>query len=113
MRGWLLSLALSLLLTLLFEGAFGLLRGLGRRGMLLLLLVNVLTNPPVVFCTLCWRQYTALPDWYLIPLLEGLAVLVEGSLYRRCPEEFSRPFLFYLCANALSYTLGLLVSALL
>lgn len=112
MSAWYLSLAVSLLLTLLFEGCFARVLGIRRRALVLVLLVNLLTNPPVVFLTLCWQQFLPLPGWYPIPLLEALAVLVEALLYRRCPEEIPRPFLFSLSANALSYGLGLLVSAL-
>ena len=112
MKFWLLSLGVSLLLTLVLEGCFALIAGTKGRSLALVLLVNVLTNPPVVFFTLCWREFTALPDWYLIPLLEGLAVLTEGFLYARRGEGFARPYLFSLSANALSYTLGLLVTLL-
>lgn len=112
MSGWLLALGVSLGLTLLFEGLFALLWGLRGRDLTLCMLVNLLTNPPLVFLVLCWRQFGPGPGWLPVPLLEAAAVLAEGHIYRRDGEHIRRPLLFSLCANALSYSLGLLVNAL-
>ena len=113
MSAWAVSLGASLGLTLVFEGAFALLWGLRGRDLLLCALVNLLTNPIVVFCALCWRRYGPDPAWLPVPFLEALAVLTEGYFYRRDGEAVRRPFLFSLCANACSYGLGLVLSALL
>ena len=112
MNGWVLALGISLGLTLLFEGLLALLWGLRGRDLLLCALVNLLTNPPLVFCVLCWRCFGPPPAWLPVPLLELLAVWIEGLLYRREGERIRRPYLFSLCANAFSFALGLLVSAL-
>ena len=112
MSGWLVSLGVSLGLTLLFEGVFALLWGLRGRDLLLCALVNLLTNPPLVFCVLCWRHFGPAPAWLPVPILEALAVWVEGHFYRRDGENIRRPYLFSLCANAFSYTLGLVFSAI-
>ena len=110
---WLLaSLGVSLALTLAFELAFALLWGLRGRDLILCVLVNVLTNPPVVLCALLWRTYAPGPGWLPVPFLEAGAVLVEGFFYRRNGERVRRPFLFSLCANAFSYALGLVFNAL-
>jgi hypothetical protein len=109
---WLISLGVSLALTLAFEGLFALLWGLRGRDLVLCVLVNVLTNPPVVLCALLWRTYGPGPGWLPVPLLEAGAVLVEGLFYRRNGERVRRPFLFSLCANACSYGLGLLLRLL-
>ena len=93
------TLAVSLLLTLLLEGTFALLWGLrSRRELGLLILVNCLTNPPVVLL----YHTLALPAAFL----ELAAVLVEWLCYRAFSEELRRPFFFALLANAFSYTAG-------
>jgi len=112
MNAWLVSLGVSLALTLLLELAFALLWGLRGRDLILCCLVNLLTNPPVVLLALLWRQYGPAPAWLPVPLLEAGAVLLEGRLYRRDGERVRRPFLFSLCANAFSYALGLVFSAI-
>ena len=108
----LLSLGISLALTLAFELLFALHWGLLGRDLVLCILVNVLTNPPVVLCALLWRSYGPGPGWLPVPLLEAGAVLTEGHFYRRNGEQVRRPFLFSLCANAFSYGLGLVFNTL-
>lgn len=112
MSGWTLSLGVSLGLTLAFELPFATLWGLRKRDLTLCALVNLLTNPLVVVCTLLWRAYVPHPDWPLLAALETAAVVAEGLLYRDLGERIRRPMLFSLCANALSYGSGLLVNFL-
>ncbi len=112
MNWWMASLGVSLALTLGFELLFALLWGLRGRDLVLCVLVNVLTNPPVVLCALLWRSFGPGPGWLPVPLLEAGAVLTEGYFYRRNGERVRRPFLFSLCANAFSYVLGLAAGAL-
>ena len=101
-------LAVSLLLTLLFEELFALAWGLrGKRELGLVALVNVLTNPPVVL--LC----TLFPSPLLTAAMELAAVGVEGLVYRTCADWLRRPFLFSLAINAFSYFAGLLLNHLL
>lgn len=101
-------LLLSLALTLLLEGAFArLCRVRGRRNACLVLLVNLLTNPPVALVG------NLFPLWPAHLALEAAAVLVEGAVYARLAEGLRRPFLFSLGANAFSYLTGAALSALL
>ena len=100
------SLLLSLGLTEVFEGGFALVLGKRGKAMLLVMLVNLITNPPVVLV------HTLLGGgWLLIAGLELSAAAVEWLLYRYS-GLFSRPFLFSLSANALSFSLGLLIDQL-
>lgn len=102
------SLALSLALTLLLEGAFALLWGVEREDFGLVALVNVLTNPAVV---LCHFLVAALLPQMLLPAtlaLEAGAVLAEGYLYAR-RGRMALPWLFALCANLFSYCVGTLL----
>lgn len=108
-RHILLSLGGSLALTLLVECGFALVVGKRGRALLLTALVNALTNPAAVLASLAWRFY-ALPLYpAAVAVLEVLAVLVEGFIYKKSWEGFSRPYLFSLAANALSFGLGLIL----
>ena len=107
------SLVMSLELTLVLEELFALLWDLrGRRELGTVALVNVLTNPPVVFL-----HHTAvgLLGWnaaVVTAVLETAAVLVEWRCYLLCYQQLRRPFLFALLANALSYGTGCVINLL-
>ena len=102
------ALLVSLLLTLLLECAFALVAGARTpRRLLLVALVNVLTNPPVVM--LC----TLFPSPLRTAATELAAVLTEGLIYRARADWLRRPFLFSLAVNAFSYLTGLLLNLLL
>ncbi len=106
-------LAISLLLTLLFEELFALLWGLrGKRELGLVALVNCLTNPPVV---LLYYTVTGLWRWNWAPatiVLEAAAVLAEWLCYRAYSEQVKRPFLFALLINLFSYGVGCIINLL-
>ncbi len=102
------SLAISLLLTLLFEVSFALVCGIRTgKGILLTVLVNTLTNPVVVL--LHWF----FPQVWVTAALEIAAVLVEGGIYKLCSDSIRRPFLYALAINAFSYFCGLGLNKLL
>ena len=106
-------LAVSLLLTLVFEEGFALVWGLrGRRELGLVALVNVLTNPAVV---LLYYTATGLWRWNAIPVvivLEAAAVLVEWRCYRAFSDQVKHPFLFALLINLFSYGAGCVINLL-
>ena len=102
------SLAVSLILTLVLELAFALLWRVARRDLTLVALVNVLTNPVVVLChalVALWIPTLLLP---VTLALEIGAVLVEGWLFAT-RSEIHFPWGFALCANLFSFVLGLLI----
>jgi hypothetical protein len=102
------TLAVSLLLTLLLEGLFALLWGLKtKRDWLLLLLVNVVTNPIVVTVSCLWGG--GVP---LTAALELSAVLGEALAYRKWGRDTRPALLFSLCANCFSYFSGLALNIL-
>lgn len=102
------TLLVSLLLTLLLECAFAFVTGARTpRRLLLVVLVNVLTNPIVVL--LC----TLFPSPLLTAVMELAAVLTEGAIYRARADWLRRPFLFSLVINAFSYLTGLLINRIL
>jgi len=102
-----LSMALSLALSLVFETGFFLLVGKrDRKDILLLLLVNVLTNPVVVLLYWLTALYTTLNTYFVIVPLELFAILTEGYYYRRYGNSFRSPYLFSLAANIFSFGIG-------
>lgn len=109
---------ISLMLTIVTELAIAFLLGLRKReNMLLVLLVNVLTNPPAVLCNWLCRMY--LPDYHRIPVqlvIEAVVVIMEAFVYclfaRDERRQIKRPVLLAFAANGCSWLLGLLGSAL-
>lgn len=100
------ALAISLALTLLLEGLFGLIWGIkGKRDWILLLLVNVVTNPIVVTLHYCVSTF-----WGFTIVLEVFAVVAEWLAYRKWGRSTSPALLFSLCANCFSYFSGLLIN---
>ena len=102
----LLSLLLSLGLTEIIECAFALVTGRRGKALLLCALANLITNPPVVLLHSFLQG-----GWPLVAALELGAVAVEGLLYRYS-GLYERPYRFSLIANALSFSLGLIVNQL-
>ena len=114
MRGALLtSLAFSLALTIVLEVGFFLIIGKrDKKDLILLLSVNVLTNPVVVLSFWIAALYTEWnPVIVLIPL-ELLAVLTEGYYYKKYGRCFRHPYLFSLTANLVSFGVGELIQQL-
>lgn len=107
---WLLSLGVSLTLTVLIELLFARICGKRGRTLVFVILVNVLTNPVVVCTMLIWHALNLGGETAAIAVLECMAVLVEGFVYKKSGEPFARPYLFSLAANAVSYTIGLWIS---
>ena len=107
------TLAMSLALTLALEELFALIWGLrGRQELGTVVLVNILTNPPVV---LAYHTAVGLLGWNALAVtvvLETTAVLVEWRYYRLCSRQLKRPFLLALLANLFSYVTGRLISLL-
>lgn len=109
-REILVALAFSLVMTIVFETGFFFITGKrNKKDLLLVILVNVLTNPIVVLIYWIIAIYT---DWNTtivkIPL-ELFAVVTEGLYFKKYGQSFKRPFLFSLAANAFSFSLGLIL----
>jgi len=109
-RALLIALAISLAMTLVLESGFFLLTGKrNKKDLLLVLLVNVLTNPAVVLLYWLAVAYSGF-NWIItIAVLEVLAVLTEGYIYKRHGQDFKRPYGFSLFANMFSYCTGVLL----
>ena len=104
------ALALSLLLTLLFEGLFALAWGMrGWREWAVLALVNLLTNPAVVLLYHLSTNLLGLNPVGVTLVLECAAVVVEWQCYKNCSQQLNRPFPFALLINLFSYSVGCII----
>ena len=109
-RALLIALAVSLALTLVLESGFFLLVGKrNKKDLLLVALVNVLTNPAVVLLYWLAVAYADFNRVVVIAVLEVLAVLTEGYMYKKHGQDFKRPYGFSLFANMFSYGTGLVL----
>ena len=111
MNGELLAaLVISLFLTLIFEVGFFLLTGKrNKRDLLLVCLVNVLTNPVAVLFYWLAVLYTEWNSVIVKIALEFCAITVEGYYYKNYGEEFRHPFAFSIVANVFSFGIGLFI----
>ena len=108
---------ISLMLTIVIELAVAFLFGIRTgKGMLLVVLVNVFTNPPAVLCNWLCRLYLA--DYHKMPLqlvIEAAVIAVEALIYcgfaRDERWQIRRPALLALTANGCSWLIGLLGGA--
>ena len=92
---------ISLLLTLVIELAAALLWGSrSKKQILLVILVNVLTNPAAVL--LCWLGIPQLP-------VELAVVLTEALVYKDPAWKIPRPVLFAIVCNTVSWGTGILI----
>ena len=104
------SLAVSLGLTLVLELAFALVWCVRGRGLVLVALMNLLTNPTVV--TLHWVavRLLGLPPVPVTAILELAAVAAEGFC---CRGVIRRPWVFAFLINLFSFSAGALLQAFL
>lgn len=105
-------MGISLGLTLALELIFALVcRVRNKKDLLLVCLVNVITNPVVVFL----YYLTVGKGWSLLvlALLEVLAVVAEALFYKSYAEKISRPVLFAIGANIFSFFTGKMIQVFL
>ncbi|MCM1536861.1 MAG: hypothetical protein NC254_00520 [bacterium] len=88
----------------------------GRNGFLLVILVNVLTNPAAVL--LCWLSRSYMPQIPQMPVqlaVEAVVVSVEAWIYCRFAKEegwkIDHPVFLSVAANLCSWLTGMLVQA--
>lgn len=107
-------LSVSLGSTIVLEEAFGWILGVrGRWDRRLIALVNVLTNPAVVFLYYCNEWYGGWNRAVVTMAVEGAAVAAEALCYRAAARKIRHPWLFAAGANLFSFTAGAVLSVLL
>ena len=100
-----------LLLTLLFEAGAALCLGMrNRKDLLLVVLVNILTNPPLVLLSHFLMYYLGIGRGQLFTylILEVLVVYIEYRIYKACLFFEFDPFKLSLLLNGISILGGLL-----
>lgn len=102
-------LLISLGLTLTIELPLLALFGLRGRELLLGVLANVFTNPPVVLLYHLVKAYVGFPPWLALAALEVSAFLAEGLIFR-LGTSLKKPFLVSLAVNAVSFSAGIIIS---
>ena len=104
-------LAYCLCMTILLETAFALFAGIrGRKNLITVVLVQIITNPCVVLLMLwCGTHLRCHHAMYEIPI-EFAVVVVEWLIYKKCLRDLKRPFAFSLAANYFSYSFGIVMS---
>ena len=95
----------SLGLTILLELPVGICFGMrSRKNILLLLLVNILTNPPAVF--ICWLGCPEI-------LVETVVMITEAMIYTWFSRDenwvIARPVALSVTANTISWLTGVLI----
>lgn len=97
------ALVISLSLTLLLELVFAWFWGIRGKGLVLVILMNILTNPAVVtlhyLCTAVFGWNGILP----VLFLEAAAIITEGFC---CRGMIQKPWKFAICINLFSYFAG-------
>ncbi|MCI7189734.1 MAG: hypothetical protein MR998_03700 [Lachnospiraceae bacterium] len=99
-----LKLVISLLLTLVTEFPVAFLFQAKGKDLLLVFLVNILTNPAVVLVSTLTGDRVSLQM-----ILEGMAILAEGFYYNKYSTYMRKGFLCSFCCNLVSYGAGLLL----
>lgn len=105
-----LTLLISLGLTLGFELIFCLVfKVRGAHDLILVVLVNFLTNPPVVLTHNILERSSSFSPLLIVLLLETAVIVIEGICYKYYSKNIKHPFGISLGANAFSYLSGLLI----
>ena len=108
------TLAVSLGLTIVLEETFGWMWGVRNRwDMTLVVLVNVLTNPAVVYLYYMNMIFVGWNRFLVTVFLEMAAAAAEGLCYGAAGRGIRHPWLFSAGANLFSFIAGLAVNKLL
>ncbi|MBQ9968649.1 MAG: hypothetical protein IJO88_08000 [Oscillospiraceae bacterium] len=105
----LLPMAWTLALTLVLELVFALVWGLRREKLLMVLLMNILTNPAANILYSFMTVYLGWSKCLPAVVLETAVIAVEGLC---CRGFMDRPWSFVILVNLFSYTAGLLLQTL-
>jgi len=108
-----LMMAECLILTILIEGALAVIIGVrGRRNLVTVTLVNIITNPGLVPLTFLVGYFYGLHTRMIVEISGEIAVfIIEGLIYRKYPvHKKLNPFLVSLILNGVSYASGYIIN---
>jgi len=110
-RSLMIALGIALALTLILEAGFYLIvcKKRNKKDLLLVILVNILTNPIVVLSYWLIVLNTSLNTTLVKIPLEIFAVVTEGYIYSKYAVEIKHPYIFSLAANIFSFSVGVLI----
>lgn len=98
---------LSLLVTILLESIFVFIIGIrDKRNLILITLVNVLTNPTAVLLYYLLYNFTFFSNYIITITIELTVVLVEYIYVRKYSENIKNPLWISLGMNTFSYLVG-------
>ena len=109
------SLVLSLFFTVVLEAGFFALKSKlfpgshDKKDLMLVVLLNVITNPVVVMLYWITVLYTNRNTATVLIPLELFAILTEGYYYKKYGSGFHRPYLLSAAANIFSFGTGFLI----
>lgn len=107
-------LVISLFLTVIFEEMFVIiLRLRDKRTLLLIALINLLTNPPAVLSYYLFRQYTNYSTLFFTVVVEVVVIFVEFLYMKGYGKEIKHPFWLAISINIFSYTIGKVINIIL
>ena len=81
------SLLISLLLTLMLELLFALIWGIRKKGLVLVILMNILTNPAVVLLHFFCTFFLGWTGFFPVLLLEMAAIVAEAAFHAAEPSS--------------------------
>lgn len=100
-------LLLSLVLTIVIEVPLAALIGIRKKkDLLLVLLVNIVTNPVVVLSYYTLARVTSWNLWGIKAVLEVLAIACEAWYYDRYGTKIKHPIGIAVLLNAISFGIG-------
>lgn len=99
------KIILSLILTLLIELTISIVLGIRGKDILKITLINLLTNVPLNIIVLI--LYSFMNDnivfYLIVPLLEIIVFLIEGTYFKKLRESIISPYRLSLLLNGFSY----------
>ena len=107
------SLLISLILTIIIELIVAILLKIrSQKDIMLVILVNICTNPVVVYIVnLSLLLQSKILHISILAILEIFAFLVEGRLYKNYLENKTiKPYKLSLCTNLTSFSFGIFLN---
>ena len=99
------KILISLGLTLLIELTISIVLGIRGKDLLRITIINILTNVPLnIIVLLLYKVINIHIVFFLIvPLLEILVVLIEGTYFKKLNKSIISPYKLAILLNAFSY----------